>query len=48
MMWQRKGIYSHFFIKNINKNELNTEVKLWLKGRWAYLEKLWGEINETC
>jgi hypothetical protein len=45
MMFQRKGIYSHIYVKNITAEELDTEVNLWLKGRLKYLKGLWAEID---
>ena len=44
VMLQRKGIYSHLYIKNITKEELNTIVEPWLKKRAEYLKKLWREV----
>lgn len=46
MMLQRKGIYTHLYIYNIDQNTLNTEVKEWLKDRYNYIKKLWNEIIE--
>lgn len=45
LMFQRKGIYSHIYVSNISKEELNTEIKMWLQGRLKYLKKLWAEID---
>lgn len=44
MMLQRKGIYTHLYIRNIDKKTLYFEVSEWLKGRSEYLKKLWIEV----
>lgn len=44
IMLQRKGIYTHLYIRNIDQNTLNTEVKEWLKGRSKYITHLWKEV----
>lgn len=44
MMLQRKGIYTHLFIRNIDQKTLDTEVNEWLKGRSEYLKNLWKEV----
>lgn len=44
MMLQRKGIYTHLFIKNIDDKTLNLEVQEWLKGRSNYIKTLWKEV----
>lgn len=44
IMLQRKGIYTHHYIKNITQDELDTEVSQWLKGRAEYLKQLWKEV----
>lgn len=44
MMLQRKGIYTHLYINDIDEKLLNTEVKEWLKDRCEYIKKLWKEI----
>lgn len=44
MMLQRKGIYTHLFIDNIDKNTLDDEVYKWLKERSQYLKDLWKEV----
>lgn len=44
MMLQRKGIYTHIYIENITQDELDTEVKEWLKGRYEYIKNLWVEV----
>ncbi|CEQ00318.1 hypothetical protein [Paraclostridium sordellii] len=44
MMLQRKGIYTHLYIENINQEQLDIEVKEWLRGRYKYMSKLWEEI----
>ena len=41
IMLQRKGIYIHQYIYNINQEILDGEVKGWLKGRKGYIDKLW-------
>lgn len=46
VMLQRKGIYTHLNIYNIDQNTLDTEVKEWLKGRYNYVKKLWNEVIE--
>ena len=46
MMLQRKGIYTHLHIYNIDHTILNTEVKEWLKGRYDYVKNLWNEVIE--
>ena len=43
-MLQRKGIYTHLYIENINQEQLDTEVKEWLKDRYKYMSKLWKEV----
>lgn len=45
VMLQRKGIYLHLHIYNITQEELDGEVKEWLKERSIYLEKLWKEVK---
>lgn len=45
IMLQRKGIYTHLYINNIDKETLNTEVKEWLKDRYKYMKSLWNEID---
>lgn len=45
IMFQRKGVYSHLYIENITDEELNGEVKMWLKERLKYLKKLWAEVD---
>lgn len=44
VMLQRKGIYSHLTIKNIDQETLDGEVRAWLEGRKQYLRNLWTEI----
>jgi len=44
IMLQRKGIYTHLYIYNIDQTTLDTEVKKWLKGRSEYMKSLW--LNE--
>lgn len=44
IMLQRKGIYTHLYIYNIEQTTLDTEVKEWLKGRNKYMESLWNEV----
>lgn len=44
IMLQRKGIYSHLYINNITKDQMNKEVKEWLKGRKKYMLDLWKEV----
>jgi hypothetical protein len=44
MMLQRKGIYTHLFIKNIEQETLNVEVHQWLKDRSEYIKNLWKEV----
>lgn len=44
IMLQRKGIYTHLYIFDIDKNILGTEVKEWLKGRYDYIKNLWSEV----
>ena len=46
MMLQRKGIYTHLHIYNIDKETLNTEINEWLKSRYDYVKKLWNEVIE--
>ena len=41
IMLQRKGIYIHNWINDINQETLDTEVKEWLKCRREYINKLW-------
>ena len=43
-MLQRKGIYTHLHIYNINQSTLDTEVKEWLKCRYDYIKNLWKEV----
>lgn len=45
VMLQRKGIYTHLNIYNIDQNTLDTEVKEWLQGRSKYIKSLWKEIG---
>lgn len=45
IMLQRKGIYYRVHIYNITQKELDGEVKDWLKDRYAYLKKLWKEVE---
>lgn len=45
MMLQRKGIYTHLNIRNINQETLDTDVKEWLRGRRNYLMELWKEVE---
>lgn len=44
ILLQRKGIYVHIAIDNIPKELLNTEINQWLKERFSYMGKLWGEV----
>lgn len=44
MMLQRKGVYTHLYIQNIDQSTLNTEVYDWLKERSIYLKNLWNEL----
>lgn len=44
MMLQRKGIYTHLHVYNIDQNTLDTEVKEWLKVRHEYIKNLWKEV----
>lgn len=44
IMLQRKGIYSHIYINDINQHTLNTEIAEWLKGRAEYMKSLWKEV----
>lgn len=44
MMLQRKGIYTHLWINNIDQITLDTEVKDWLKGRSEHIKNLWNEV----
>lgn len=44
-MLQRKGIYSHIRVKNITQEELDTEVRQWLKGRKKYMDSLWEGLD---
>lgn len=44
IMLQRKGIYTHLYIRNISQDTLDTEVYKWLKGRSEYLKSLWQEV----
>lgn len=46
MMLQRKGIYTHLYIYNIDQDTLYIEVKEWLKERYRYIYNLWNEIIE--
>lgn len=46
IMLQRKGVYNHLYIKNIDEKLLNTEIKEWLKKRHDYIKELWKEIDE--
>lgn len=46
VMLQRKGIYTHLYIENINQHTLDTEVKEWLKCRYEYMSNLWAEVIE--
>lgn len=42
-MLQRKGIYSHIYVENIQDSDM-PEITKWLEGRKQYLLKLWKEI----
>ncbi|MEK3955831.1 MULTISPECIES: hypothetical protein [unclassified Psychrobacillus] len=44
MMLQRKGIYTHLFIENIDQNTLDEEVQAWLRSRSEYIKTLWKEV----
>lgn len=44
MMLQRKGIYTHLFIENIDQTTLDIDVNVWLHDRSEYLKSLWKEI----
>lgn len=44
MMLQRKGIYTHLYINNIDQKTLDTEVSEWLKERASYIKNLWNEV----
>ena len=44
MMLQRKGIYTHLYIENITQEQLDKEVKEWLKNRYEYMKNLWVEV----
>lgn len=44
-MLQRKGIYTHLNIRNINQETLDTDVKEWLRGRRNYMMELWKEVE---
>lgn len=46
IMLQRKGIYTHLYIYDIDRNTLNTEVEEWLKYRGKYIKDLWKEVIE--
>lgn len=46
IMLQRKGIYSHIYIYDIDQHTLDTEIKDWLKDRQAYINKLWNDIED--
>lgn len=44
VMLQRKGIYTHLHIYNIDHETLNSDVKEWIKGRYNYIKNLWNEV----
>lgn len=44
VMLQRKGVYLHLWIENINEYILNTEIKKWLEARSKYIKNLWEEV----
>jgi hypothetical protein len=44
MMLQRKGIYTHLWIDNIDQKTLDVEIKNWLKSRSEYMKDLWKEV----
>jgi hypothetical protein len=46
VMLQRKGIYTHLHIYNIDQTTLDTEVKEWLRNRYDYIKSLWNEVIE--
>lgn len=46
IMLQRKGIYLHLYIYNIDNYILNTEVKKWLMERYEYIKGLWKEVSK--
>lgn len=44
VMLQRKGIYTHLYVNNIDQETLDTEITEWLKGRAEYIKSLWKEV----
>jgi hypothetical protein len=48
IMLQRKGIYTHLYVKNITQAELDTDVKAWLIGRKQYIDSLWDVKEEKA
>lgn len=42
-MLQRKGIYTHIYVNNIQEDDM-PEITKWLKGRKAYMLQLWKEV----
>lgn len=45
IMLQRKGIYTHIFIKDITQDVLDNEIMPWLKLRYDYIKNLWCEVS---
>lgn len=44
IMLQRKGLYTNLLIHNISQEELDGEIKEWLKDRSKYMKSLWKEV----
>lgn len=42
IMLQRKGIFLNIWIKDINDNIYNLEIKEWLEDRKKYINQLWN------
>ncbi|GAA0348123.1 hypothetical protein GCM10008931_44290 [Oceanobacillus oncorhynchi subsp. oncorhynchi] len=45
VMLQRKGIYIHLNVRNIDEQLLNSEVKQWLQDRNDYIQSLWKDVS---
>lgn len=41
----RKGIYAHIVVEDLSQTDWD-EIRIWLKGRRAYQQTLWAEVEE--
>lgn len=46
VMWQTERKYVTLYIKGISQEQLDTEVREWLKRRRNYLANMWREVVE--